>query len=69
MLQTLDEPRQLSRKYQEVLHINEGNMPQTVGSFSRNVFGADLIGIQTQHSQLGEVCHVNCGAETAQGKL
>lgn len=54
---------------QEVLHINEGNAPQTVGGFGRNVFGADLIGIQTQHSQPGEVCHVDCAAETAQGEL
>lgn len=30
----------------EMLDINKGNVPQTVGSFSRNVFGTDLIGIQ-----------------------
>lgn len=29
-----------------VLHIDEGNVPQTVGSLGRNVFGTDLIGIQ-----------------------
>lgn len=31
---------------QGVLHIDEGNVPQTVGSLGRNVFGTDLIGIQ-----------------------
>lgn len=29
-----------------VLNINGSNTAQTVGSFSRNVFGTDLVGIQ-----------------------
>lgn len=66
---TLDELRQIGARDQEALYINEGNMPQTVGCFRRYGFGTDLIGIQTQHSQLGEVCHVGCTAETAQGEL
>lgn len=63
---TLSELRHISER---ALHINKGNAPQTVGSFSRNVSGTDLIGIQTQHSQLREVCHVDCAAEAAQGEL
>lgn len=51
------------------LHINEGNTPQTVGRLGRNVFGADLVGFQTQHSQPGEVCHADRTAEAAQGEL
>ncbi len=66
---TLDELRWIGERDQGGLHINKGNTPQTVGSFSRNVSGTDLIGIQTQHSQLGEVCHVDRAAETAQGEL
>lgn len=54
---------------QRALHINKGNVPQTVGSFCRNVFGTDLIGIQAQHSQLGEVSHVDSIAETAQREV
>lgn len=53
----------------ETLHINEGHTAQTVGSLCRNVFGADLVGIQTQHPQPGEVRHVYCPAETAHGEL
>lgn len=56
---TLDDFRHIIYRDQEALHINKGNVPQTVGRLSRNVFGTDLIGIQTQHSQLGEVCHVD----------
>lgn len=54
---------------QGVLHIDEGNVPQTVGSLGRNVFGTDLVGIQAQHSQLGEVSHVDGAAETAQSEV
>lgn len=41
--------------FRKPLHINESNMPQTVGGFSRNVFGIDLISIETEHLQPGEV--------------
>lgn len=44
-------------------------MTQTVGSFDRNVFGTDVIGIQAKHSQLGEVSHVDLTAETAQREI
>lgn len=52
------------------LNINGRNTAQTVGSFGRNVFGTDLVGIQAQHSQLGEVSHVDgVATETAQSKV
>lgn len=51
-------------------NINWRNSAQTVGSFGRNVFGTDLVGIQAQHSQLGEFSHVgHIATETAQGEL
>lgn len=60
---------EISERAQEELNLNKANVPQTVGRLGRNVFGTDLIGIQSQHSQTGEVCHVDGIAETAQAEL
>lgn len=56
------------RRY-EILDMDRGRKAQTVDRFGRNVSGTNLIGIQTQHSQLWEVGHVNHTAETAQREL
>lgn len=66
---TRDELEHISERDQETLHVNKGDTAQTVGCFSRNVSGTDRIGIQAQRSQLGEVGHVDCTAEAAQGEL
>lgn len=47
--------RHVRERNSESLHINKGDMPQTVGSFRQNVFGTDLISIETEHLQPGEV--------------
>lgn len=44
-------------------------MPQTVRRFAGNVFGADLVAIQTQHLHPGEVSHVDHTAKAAQGEV
>lgn len=44
-------------------------MPQTVRRFAGNVFGADLVAVQTQHLHPGEVGHVDRTAKAAQGEV
>lgn len=44
-------------------------MPQTVRGFAGNVFGADLVAVQTQHLHPGEASHVDFAAKAAQGEV
>lgn len=55
---------------QEVaLHSDIRGQTETESSFRRHVSSADLISLQPQDSQPGEVHHVHHTAETAQCKL
>lgn len=66
---TLDEIRGINESHQAALYIDGDNVPQTVCRFAGNVFGADLVTVQTQHLHPGEISHVDRTAKAAQGEV
>lgn len=53
----------------EQLDLDDGGQSQALGRFRGDVLTAQLVPVQTQRPQFGEIHHVHNGTETSQGEL